>query len=525
MNRYLITLITIGSLVVVPSLASAAADDIVSCNKNSQATQSAGSRVPLGGPYVPVADYAVEENTGLLVYKECVLRVLANSKRRAALAPVDEQILTRFNGYPSRELGEEESLLADKTVLRYLENSAFSSFSDTLENRVKQAVARAYGSARDPRKSFECEYADKGGDLLSVYDGIPKGSYWDGFRAVVYDPSCVELFADARGYDAIMQQTAYEVYKNRERLTWGQGVYDVAHYDENGFRVTDTPGAIVLAQGIQSVQSSYKQAQEADDIGEMVSALYLGVSNQVLSPGTGTNPGGLTALTSALGGAASYMAQVVQGTTNDYTNETANELLNQLQGALSMEQAYKAAVTATAAIFTQTNTTLRTTESECYDKIAAAICQEGTVSSTSCSALGGGTLQITRTTDFSQKVIDTSTRALSNATISNINISIQIIARIGELISALRANPSLANQATVRAALAAIGPHTAQDRTAAVNNQTQISQQMATLLTNTSATWKENSDPSIGWCNTSVQEVKDKWTQCWSGNPSACPQP
>lgn len=476
---------------------------------------------------MPVADYAVELNTGILVYKECVLREIVTSKRKAALATVDEKVLSRFNsstdgsgnptfgGFPSRELGQEEWKLSEKTMVRYLEdNDSLSGFNAVLKGKVKQAIALGYINASDPRRSFACKYADDGGDLEAVYNGVPVGNYWDGFNAVADNPSCSVLFAADIGYNALTNQGAYELYKNRERLSWGNGIYDVAHYDENGFRYTDTPGGIVGAVALQSVESPYVQAQQADDINEMIDGLYLGVVNQVL---TGSSKG-LAGLTQ---GAASYMLQVVQKTGGDYVDATNNVVLSALQAALTQEIKYASEVGKTIQLFTSTNNQLTAKETQCFTTIQNAVCQAGTITSTACTGTSGGTLTFSKP-PFAKTVIDAGTKALSNAAITRLNSSTPIQNRINGLITDLRANGSAAAQTQALASLAGIAPHDVTATNAESANQTVIAQQMSKLITDTFKNW-ESVDAPVGWCADS-QGTKDKWTACWSGS-GTCPTP
>lgn len=516
------------------------------CNKNGQVTASAGSTTALGGPYVPVADYAVELNTGLLAYKECVLREIVSAQRKAGLATVDNQVLTRFNsgeggnptfgGFPSRERGKEKVQLADKTYLRYLQNDSLSGFTDSLEGSVKQGIARGYSAVRDPRKEFACEYADDGGNLGASTAGIPVGDFWTAYDALNNDPACTFFRATSVGFYAIENQNEFEQYKDDERLDWGDGTYDLAHYDENGFRITDTQGEIVLQQGIQSIQSAYVQAQSADDLGEMVDGLYLGVTNQVLTAGnvgttgtggvtTGGSAGGLSAITQALSGALSYMGQVVNGQTGQYVDATANATLGILQGALATERQYNAAVTSNANVFTQTNAALRAKETQCFTQIVEAVCQPGTLSGTTCTGVSGATLTTASSTVFSQKVIDTNVRPLANATVANLNTSNQIITRLQQIIAGLTASPTQAAQTAALAALAALNPHNSSDVNAATAGQQQTTTLMTSLLSNTNTAWTEGTTPNVGWCNVSNEATKDAWSSCWGGTQSACPTP
>src|SRR3989338_4504606 len=59
---------------------------IFDCNLNGAYAMSVGSMAATGGVYVPVADATVELNTGILVYKECILREIIVRQREAATA-------------------------------------------------------------------------------------------------------------------------------------------------------------------------------------------------------------------------------------------------------------------------------------------------------------------------------------------------------------------------------------------------------------------------------------------------------
>jgi hypothetical protein len=510
-----------------PIVALAGPDDIYNCNTSGQATTGAGSTRPLGGPYVPVADYAVELNTGLLVYKECVLREIVTAKRKAALAALDTEVLKQFNSYPSREMGKEDVFLNDRTVNRYLRNDSLSNFNDTIEGKVKNWIGQAYNYARDPRLGFECKYT---GDLNQVYSGTPSGNYWDAFDAVTDNPACSVFSASVLAYNAIEQQSAYELYKQHERLNWGQGITDVFHYDEDGFHVTDTPGAIVLANGIQSVQSGYVQAREADDIGEMTEGLYAGISNQVLtggtlgsgSGGTAGSTGGLSAITQAISGALSYMEQVKQSAGGSLVTQTGNFTLDLLRNAIAQETAYKKVITDTIALFTVNSTALRTQEAQCYTDIANAVCQAGTINDTSCTATAGGTLTFIKETKFSQKVIEDNFRASALATTQKLGPADTNITAITLIRDALIANPTAAQQTIAQAALNAITLHNASNESTTYES---FRQMLPRIVENAVKKWKEDPDPVKGWCNlseTAAPAVKEEWTACWSG--AACPQ-
>jgi hypothetical protein len=536
------TLIIIFALIgLVPAAAFSqqTVNNIFTCNKNGQVTASAGSTTVLGGPYVPVADYAVELNTGLLVYKECVLREIVTSQRKAGIAQVINQNLTKFNtgnaggSFAQQEQGREEVEIRDNTRLRYLQNDSLSTLAAPLQGPVKQAIALGYKNERDPRIAFACEYADNGGNLAAVYNGIPVGDYWTGFDAVSTDPGCVVFEAAGLADDAIAYQEQYEIYKNRVRIENGRGVYDVAHYDEYGFRVTDTPATFVNALTEQALTSPLRQAEQADDINEMLDGLYLGIGNQVLTSGTsattgtggvntGGSAGGLSTITQALGGALSYLSQVVQGSANEYTGQTGSATTGAIQAALATERQYNGVISSSANLFTQTISTLRAKEQQCFTTIANSVCQSGSIASSTCTSQSGGTLNITTSTGFSQKVIEASIRSLANATVTNLNSSNQIITKLQALAAGLAANSTQVAQAAALTALAAINPHTSSDVNAAQSNQQSLTTLMSNLITNTSTQWSESAG---AWCNVNDESVRNAWSSCWGGNSTACPTP
>ena len=69
---------------------------IFDCNLNGAYAMSVGSMAATGGVYVPVADATVELNTGILVYKECILREIIVRQREAATDAYQNKASTRI---------------------------------------------------------------------------------------------------------------------------------------------------------------------------------------------------------------------------------------------------------------------------------------------------------------------------------------------------------------------------------------------------------------------------------------------
>lgn len=514
------TLVLAGAAPIV----SADTQEIFTCSKPNIPAASAGSTSALGGPYVPVADAAVELNTGLLVYKECVLRVIVDRQKEAATSQIDRTVVNTYNNgndgqpYYSTEIGRESLAIQDQRRLQNLQGGTLSPLNNAVEGTVRQALARSYTTQRDPTNAFACNYR---GNLKSAYKGTIVTDYWTGFSALVDNPACNPYGAYTVSENALARDESYEIYKNMQRLSWAQGTYDKYTVDENGMRITQTPGAVILANGIMSIQSGYRQLQAANDIGQMVGALYAGVANQVLS-----GNGGLAGITQSSGGQPSYLDQVVANSGRGLITTVNNAALSSLQAALQTERQYNTLVTSMANLLGQTIGSLRARETQCFDLIVEAVCTSGSVQGESCTSKTGGQLTIKRTTGFSQKIIEASIRALATATANNLSASNSIVAKIQQLITVLSASPSSSTAASAAlAALAALQPHSSSDVSRAQQDQQSMQTSMANILSKATTDWGDSTDPKVGWCNVNNAEVVKAWDSCWKGNSASCITP
>lgn len=515
--------------------------DIFNCSTSGQATASAGSTGPLGGPYVPVADYAVELNTGLLVYKECVLRVVINQKRKAITSEFDRAYLTRFNGgrtdptdptvntpFFSQEFGVEMRNLSHATRYKQLEGTTLQPLSNTIRTAVKNAVAARYTTGYRLEESLKCSYTD--GDLQNAYNGRP-ANFWEAFSALTDEPMCNIYGATVYAETELDDMIAYETMKETQKLAWGQGVYPVERTDANGFRLTQTPGQIVLQNGIMHVQSGYEQEKTADDLGELINAYYAGVSNQVVTegtPGSGGGAGGFGGLAAiTMGGANSYMQQVVNRTAGDYVQTSANTAIALLQAALAIEQQYRAVYNDILNFLDGRKTAIRGAETNCYNIVKNAVCESGTITATGCTAQdGGGALTFTNSPSFSTTAINTAgIPALETAANANRNSADSNIAVIQSLIASVTSNPTPANQTTAINQLNNLPPHTSQNVTNAQTQREGIQGTVGAAIDKAGNDWANDQNPNVGWCNVSLADVRAKWIACWSGNTSQCHTP
>ncbi len=491
-------------------------DGIFSCNKNNAYSQSVGSQVAVQGVYVPVSDAAVTLNTGILVYKECILRVAVNRMREAAAANIDRQILLNYtsgrNGQPyfSSDIAKERLDEKDRVTLLQLQSGALNTLDQSFKEEVSRAIAQGYLTAtRKANTAYACPYS---GDVSSVHRGTQTGSIWSALSAVG-TPGCVPLYAYHLADSQVALARASAVDDMMTRLNWWNGNYGVQRLDENGNWVIDTPGSIVGANAILAEQSGYQQLRNANDVGQIVNALYSGIASQIVN---GTN--GLMGLTQSVGGQPSFLDRAVQSASQGLVGAVANAALSTLQSALQIEQKYNQAMTAIKAKLTQTATALRTAENTCWDLIVDAVCAS-TPSGGKCQGESGSQLTIATSTAFSQPVIDARIFPLITPADTNITNSNIALAALQSLITRVANTSSSAEQ---QAALKELDQlvaqnrlHTQADLSQALSAQNAVNTQMDSLQQDTVEEWGDSEDPQIGWCNVNNQAVKDRWDQEW----------
>ena len=136
------------------------ANVMASCrNVNGALSSSVGVTAVTGGAFVPVNDAAVTLNTGILVYKECVLRNLVNEQRKSATAQlvrnssnnfltgrcvVDADGVKTCGPYFPEVLSEDRGKVADKSVDRALNSDLLSQIPASYQNEVKTEIGRAH---------------------------------------------------------------------------------------------------------------------------------------------------------------------------------------------------------------------------------------------------------------------------------------------------------------------------------------------------------------------------------------------
>lgn len=538
-------LCTIGLAVfAVSTLPARAQTRITNCTQNGQQPVAVGTRTA-SGTYVPVADQAVItntsdiiKNTGILVYKECVLRELVDAQRIAETSTIVRNGTNAYNtgrnGGPLfvQALQKERMYLAgDPEIMRIIQNGTFDTLNPLYRDSIKAAIGQGYYRATRRANDFGCPYT---GDLQALLRGTPQGSVQDALTAM-RDPRCNPYMAAELSYQEAMARVQSNVETFDRNVDWGQGTYPKIQLDPNGNYVfTDdtvvtAPASITRTMQEQLLTSGFRQQESANNVGEMVSMVFASVGNQIISSNQGLS--GLSQ--GATGGGGSFLDQVVSQSGGQLTQVTGNAGLQLLGAALAVERAYNQAITAIATNLTQTIAQLRAVERQCWTSTAQAVCAPGTLSANgrSCTGVSGNNLtNIATSTQFSQAVVTNNIAALATSTAANLTKSNTAITQLTQFISAISSNPG--SQATILSQynqLANQGAfHTQPDVTAAQAQQQTVITATGNLVVNTinvwagtdsegnsTIPWDSSTYLGTGWCNYQNQTTLSKWDQLW----------
>jgi hypothetical protein len=500
---------------------------IFGCNLNGAYAMSVGSMSAAAGAYVPVADATVELNTGILVYKECVLREVVDRERESATSAFFKQayndIQTGRNGnalYVKNEGSELLLNVSDPVFLAFLQDGTLSNLNPTLQAAITRALAQNYeGETRLPQNAtLKCPYQ---GDLNAWWNGqtaFDLNSFWNASQ-----PQCDPVGAYYLAQDIAQGRIARAMQYQQDQWNWGVGFYARTDNAQNPLQQqVVTPSSVVSQSFEQMLQSPVQQLQSANDIGQMIGALYAGVTTQVI----GDNQG-LSGLSQSVGGQPSYLDQVAAESAQGVQNAAVNAALQTLQAAQQVEAAYLQAVTAIGATLTQTTVQLQSAENQCWNLIIPKVCTDALSSSHTCTDGSGNKLKVATSTIFSQAVINANIAPLAAPAAANIQASQSALTQINNLINGVTNTSSLDAQRIALqqwdSLVASRTVHLPPDLQAVNQRLSDVQGGMQTLVTNTVQGWADGTPSgqpfsgsnSSGWCNVNNSAVTDYWDQTW----------
>jgi len=534
---------------------------IFSCNQNGAYAMSVGALGATGGVYVPVADAAVELNTGTLVYKECVLREVVDAQRQAATAGFTQQATNNvLTGYTNPQGGKSALFAQQQTqaltqvgtaaLQAYLQNST-SSLDPNIQAQVKSAIAQGYAVATYNAPSMlTCPYAG----ATTAFTNSNSQFSWNNILAIA--SPCNPLFGYLDANDLANSYVAQEQNCLQNQLQWGNGFYAVTTGSGGPCeQQIVTPSSQVNGLYSQVLQSPYTQLQNANDIGQMVGALFAGIGTQVLS-GTG---GGISGINQAVGNEPSYLSQAVSQETQNLNSAVTNAALTNLDSALQVEQSYFNIMSSIAGTLEGTISSLRSSENQCWQQVIQAVCSGPVSANGTCTEVvqcttgtdengnatsncpTGATLHVATSTEFSQPVINSQITSLASTTANNLQVSQQALDLINQLIqnvSGTSADSQALAVEQLNTLVANNELHTPADLTTAQTQEQAIQNAMTTLTQNTPSLWAgtdpnntsndnipwngsvgatiQLTDPGVGWCNFKNQTTLQAWEQLWA---------
>ena len=534
---------------------------IFDCNQNGAYSMSVGALGATGGVYVPVADSTVELNTGTLVYKECVLREVINREREAATAGLAKKavlaIQTGRNGNAQFVVNQDQELLtgvSDPAFLAFLRDEAiWQNVNPAFRNALKRAAVRTYErGTRSPQAGLTCPYK---GDFEAFQSGQVRYTIAEFLDAAA--PQCDPVIAEFLLEDISNRRLARSVQNQQDQWNWNNGYYSQTDGALDPLRRNILTPGINIQQSFQTIlDSPVRQLESANDIGQMINALYAGMTTQILSDNQG-----LTGLTKSIGGQPRYIDRVVNEAAQGLRDVATNVALRNLQAAQQVEAYYFKTVNAMGAALTTAIAQLRSAEKQCFDLViyqndgkperhacvgplaADNTCTSYAGACTTDPTTGGQTcpkgvpLKVSTSTAFSQSVITRNITPLATSTVARITASQNALTLIARLIDAVT-GASLDAQRLAIAQLDSLVAQRLLHQQIDLDGPSGVIKQLDSIQTailgseglvvKTIKEWADSTSIPPGWCNVNNPAVLEAWKKCWdkdAPNSAACPRP
>ena len=472
---------------------------------------SVGSLSAVGGVYVPTNDAAVTLNSGFITYKECILDGV--NKRFAESASTDNSrfainafLTGREDGTPFFPEDWIADVLArsDAAILRILEGEGLSTLNSAFRGEIIRALARNYQTeTRAANRAFVCPFqGDLGGLIGNPYQTISLANF-----ELLGNRACNPVLAYDDAYNEAAREIALDRQEMEFRLRTGQGLYGVEEIDPvTGARRTLTPGSIVSGNIQQLITSGFRQLENADEIDQMVGALFSGLSAHAISDSRG-----LTGLLQPTLGQPSYLDQMAREASQGLRNAAVNAALQILSAARQVETTYFNAMNAIATNLTQAIGQLRSAETSCWALVVPA--------AQAYANQNGFQITAATTTTASQQIIDSQISPLATTTVSNIGRSQQALDLINRLITGVTNTSSLEAQRLALQQLDSLVAqgllHNQYDAQQATQRREDVQTAMATLVEDTIVAWADSPDTNVGWCNINNPEIGRIWAERW----------
>ncbi len=413
------------------------------------------------------------------------------------------------------------------------QNGTLNTLDPSLQTTVGQAVARGYSAAvQQPNAQLKCTIPD---GLQNVLNGQSTNTFGD--LAALQNPACNPLGATLLANSIVMNDVSVGTNLVTQELAQGNGYYPVTSGGNNPLQQQIVTPSYNVSNSYQNIiNSGFNQLQNANDIGQMVGALFSGLSTQVLA---GTS-GGLTGINQPIGSSPSYLQQAVTQESQNLQSTLANTALVNLQAALQTEESYYNLMNSIAGTLAGTIASLRSSENTCFQQVVQTLCPSGPSSNGSCTDVNGVQIKIATSTEFSQPIVNSQIASLASTTVNNLQVSQQALALINQLIQNVSGTSADSQALAIEQLNTLVSNnelHTPTDLTTAQTQEQSVSNAMQTLAQNTPSLWAgtdpnnttnnnipwngsvgatlQASDPGVGWCNFKNKTTLQAWEKAW----------
>lgn len=481
---------------------------IFGCRGQGAQVANVGTTRAIGGVYVPVNDAAVTLNTGYIVYKECVLDGMARNIAQNATAEQAQQQWRSVNAQLNQQGGVfqnsldffdpyEQQILANEA--RAIQNGPMCG---AFRNRVATALVRAQYGSLGSSEAQSCSMPDA---VRAAIENRTAPVDWSNIVTYATNNQ-IDQFEESFARTNAIKATFREDL--REQISWGRGIIPIYEQNSNplSMRVV-TPGFLIADSLSQSAGSGFRQLESANEIDQIVSNLFAGLTTRLITSGSGV-PG----LFVTTGTQPAYIDRMVSQTQQMVRQGAVNAALAVLAGARQTESAYFTAKEGIATAIVGAVGQLRGIENQCWNLIIPAV-------QTHAQANGNPTLVIATSTQFSQGVIDAQIRTLASTTAAEATTSRQALALIDQLIVQVQNSASTAAQQQAILQLEQMVTegriHSTQDAQNAASQRDSVTSALATLVNDTRVAWADSTDPNLGWCNVNNTAVVQRWFNEW----------
>lgn len=497
-------------------------DGLFSCKSGDQ-VMPVGTLTALGGTYVPVFDAAVTQNTGYLLYKECVLDGMVVKYRQEATAQISRAIInlvnTGDNGKPlfQTDPAEDRDMIMRRVYKEAVKNYNTEQLLPVFRDKVVESFVNDYVTKTGtPQRPYS--YSKESEDSVTrFFSGAPNpGDTFGSLIAIGKNPANSPLFAKIKFQDytdavTAQRQADYQIQIiNGIKPTQALIQVDVGNGETIDTWKTVTPAYQTGESLIQAVQTGFDQLQNASGVGEIVNSTFASLQTQILS-----SPQGLSGVSQPQAGQEfSFLDALVNIVSSIFGNSVANSALAIINSALVTEQEFYNYRFQAFNYLGGKRAEVLNAEKSCWINIEQAV----------RSIAGATPITVATSTEFAGLALGNSIDPLYAIASRDTQLStttISILLQLRENVTNSN-SPSLQRIAIsqIDALVANNSLHSQTDANNAKQSFTDIRSTVGPSLDDTIAAWATTTTSSTGtttrgWCNTNDSVVVQSWFETW----------